>query len=106
MNRRTEDLTISHAIDGFVKYKVVEGLSHHTRESYLDHLGRFQGHIGDLPMANVEAADVEDFLFWLRTEYLPHRLSGKQRPLSNKTIYNIRVTFRLIFTWALFVRLL
>ena len=27
MNRRTEGLTISQAIDGFVKYKVVEGLS-------------------------------------------------------------------------------
>ena len=47
MNRRTEGLTISQAIDGFVKYKVVEGLSERTLESYQDHLSRFQGHIGD-----------------------------------------------------------
>jgi hypothetical protein len=30
MNRRTEGLKLSQAIDGFVKYKVVEGLSERT----------------------------------------------------------------------------
>jgi hypothetical protein len=53
MNRRTEGLTISQAIDGFVKYKVVEGLSERTLESYFDHLNRFQGHIGNVPVADI-----------------------------------------------------
>ena len=94
MNRRTEGLTISHAIDGFVKYKVVEGLSERTLESYSDHLSRFQGRVGDMPVAEITAAEVEDFLYWLRTEYTPQRLSGKQKPLSNKTIYNIWVMLK------------
>ena len=50
MNRRTEGLTISQAIDGFVKYKVVEGLSERTLESYSDHLSRCQGRVGDASM--------------------------------------------------------
>lgn len=89
MNRRTEGLIISQAIDGFVKYKVVEGLSERTLESYQDHLGRFQEHVGNVPIAEVSVAEVENFLYWLRTEYIPQRLSGKQKPLSSKTIYNI-----------------
>ena len=100
MNRRTEGLTISQAIDGFVKYKVVEGLSERTLESYQDHLSRFQNFIDDIPVANVSTSNVEDFLYWLRTDYKPQRLHAKQKPLSNKTIYNIWVTLKSFFSWA------
>jgi len=100
MNRRTEGLTISQAIDGFVKYKVVEGLSERTLESYLDHLNRFQGHVGNVPIADLSEAEVEDFLYWLRTEYTPQRLHANQKPLSDKTIYNVWVSLKSFFTWA------
>lgn len=53
MNRRTKGLTISHAIYGFVKDKVVDGLSERTLECYSDHLSPFTGHIGDLSMAEI-----------------------------------------------------
>ncbi len=100
MNRRTEGLTISQAIDGFVKYKVVEGLSERTLESYLDHLNRFQGHVGNIPIADLSATEVEDFLYWLRTEYTPQRLHANQKPLSDKTIYNVWVSLKSFFSWA------
>jgi len=42
MNRRTSGIMLSQAIDGFIKYKVVEGLSESTLVSYRDHLHRLQ----------------------------------------------------------------
>ncbi len=100
MNHSSSGLLLSKAIDGFLRFKVVEGLSERTLKSYLDHLNRFSGHVGDIQMANVTVDDVEDFIYWLRTEYVPQRLSGKQIPLSNKTIYNIWVTLKSFFRWA------
>lgn len=98
MNRRTGGLTSSQVIDGFVKYKVVEHLSRRTLESYQDHLSRFQNFIDDIPVANVSTSNVEDFLYWLRTDYKPQRLHAKQKPLSNKAIYNIWVTLKSFFS--------
>ena len=94
MNRRTEGLTISQAIDGFVKYKVVEGLSERKLESYHDHLNRFQERVGNVPIVDLSAMEVEDFLYWLRTDYTPKRLNGKQKPLSNGTIYTVWVSLK------------
>jgi hypothetical protein len=41
MNRSSSGLLLSKAIDGFIRYKVVEGLSDTTIVSYKDHLGLF-----------------------------------------------------------------
>lgn len=101
MNRRTEGLLLSEAIDGFTKYKVVEGLSPRTLESYIDQLGRFQEYLNDLPLSDITADNINDFLYWLRTDYQPQRLTGNGDPLSPKTIYNIWVTLKSFFTWAL-----
>jgi hypothetical protein len=47
VNRSTSGLLLSKAIDGFIRYKVVEGLSDTTIVSYEDHLGRFLDYTGD-----------------------------------------------------------
>jgi integrase/recombinase XerD len=36
---------------------------------------------------------------YLRTEYIPTRLTGKTQPLSPKTIRNIYITLSSFFTW-------
>jgi integrase/recombinase XerD len=100
MNRRTPGLFVSQAIDGFLKNKLIEGLSERTLDSYRDHLSPFQGHIGDVPITEITTSVVEDFFFWLRTDYSPKRLSGKQKPLSNKTVYNYWVTLKSFFSWC------
>jgi hypothetical protein len=50
-----EGLSILQAIDGFVKYKIVEGLSERTLEFYLDHINRLQGCTDNVPVVDVSA---------------------------------------------------
>ena len=100
MNRRTEGLLLSGAVDGFTKYKAVEGLSPRTLESYTDQLARFQEYLDNPPLADITAERINDFLFWLRTDYEPQRLTGNGDPLSPKTVYNFWVTLKSFFTWA------
>ena len=40
MNRRPPGLSLCEAIEGFTKYKVVEGLSERTLDSYMGHLAK------------------------------------------------------------------
>ena len=100
MNRRTQGLLLSEAINGFTKYKVVEGLSPRTLESYSNHLARFQDYLDNPPLADISAEHINDFLFWLRSDYKPQRLTGNGDPLSPKTLYNFWVTLKSFFTWA------
>ncbi len=100
MNRSSQGLLLSQAISGFVKYKVVEGLSDTTLTSYQDQLDRLLNHLGDILIADINALHVEDFIYWLRTDYEPQRVNGKQKPLSGKTIYNYWVTLKSFFSWA------
>jgi site-specific recombinase XerD len=76
MNRRTQGLILSETVNGFTKYKVVEGLSPRTLESYTDNLLRLQDYLDNPPLANVTADHINDFLFWLRSDYEPQRLTG------------------------------
>jgi integrase/recombinase XerD len=91
---------LSKAIDGFIKFKAVEGLSDATLLSYRDHLDRILFYIGDLPIEDIKTSDIEDFLFWLKTDYVPRRITGNKRPLAPKTIYNFWVSMKTLFGWA------
>ncbi len=54
MNRSTLSLSISKAIDGFLKFKVAEGLSKRTVDSYEYYLNQWMNHIGDQEVAKVK----------------------------------------------------
>jgi hypothetical protein len=45
--------------------------------------------IDDARLDQITANHLRQFLIWLRTDYQLHRVTGTQRPLSNKTIHNI-----------------
>jgi integrase/recombinase XerD len=100
MNRSSQGLLLSQAVNGSVKYKVVEGLSDTTLTSYQDQLDRLLHHLGDTLIADIDALHIEDFIYWLRTDYEPQRVNGKQKALSGKTIYNYWVTLKSFFGWA------
>jgi hypothetical protein len=51
MNRSSQGLLLSQAVNGFVKYKVVEGLSDTTLTSYQDQLDRLLYLLGDILIA-------------------------------------------------------
>lgn len=102
MNRRTKGffISLSQAIEGFVKYKIAAGLSPRTVEAYEGHLIRLLERAGDIPLKDFTPSHVEDFIYWLRTGYDPQRFYDNSKPLSDKTIYNYWVTLKSFFTWA------
>jgi site-specific recombinase XerC len=51
MDRSSQGLLLSQAVNGFVKYKVVEGLSDTTLTSYQDQLDRLLYLLGDILIA-------------------------------------------------------
>lgn len=101
MNLRSSgSLVLSKALEGFLSFKSAEGLSDRTVDSYDRLLKKWLEHVGDKDISKITAADITGYLSWLRTDYIPHRFSGKTEPLSPKTLRNVWVTFCSFFSWA------
>lgn len=92
-------IPLSKAIDGFLTFKVAEGLSKRTTDSYEHILQCWQDHIGDLKVNSITTLDLSSYLAWMRTDYKPKRWNGNSDPLSPKSLRNIYVTFRSFFAW-------
>ena len=99
MNRSSPGLLLSKSIDGFLKFKVAEGLSQNTVFSYSHILHHWLDYIGDRDVSKISTSDLAEYLAWLRTNYKPIRLNGSTEPLSQKSIRNVWVTFRSFFGW-------
>ena len=99
MNRSTLSLSISKAIDGFQKFKVAEGLSQRTVDSYEYYLNQWMNHIGDQDVAKIKSSDLSNYLAWMRTEYKPRRWNGNTDPLSAKSLRNIYIALRAFYSW-------
>lgn len=101
MNLRSSgSFVLSKALEGFLSYKSAEGLSERTVDSYDRLLRKWLEYAGDRDVSKISAAEITGYLNWLRTEYTPHRFSGKKEPLSPKTLRNIWVTLCSFFAWA------
>jgi len=92
-------LSISTAIDGFLKFKVAEGLSQRTVDSYEYYLNQWMNHIGDQDVAKIKSSDLTNYLAWTRTEYKPKRWNGNEDPLSAKSLRNVYIALRAFYTW-------
>lgn len=92
-------LSISKAIDGFLKFKVAEGLSQRTVDSYEYYLNQWMNHIGDQDVAKIISSDLTNYLAWMRTEYKPKRWNGNEDPLSAKSLRNVYIALRAFYTW-------
>jgi integrase/recombinase XerD len=97
---RSGPLPLSKALIGFTNAKLAEGLSQRTVDSYLEDLHKWVERTGDREIGKVTGADISAYLAWLRTEYIPHRFSGKTHPLSPKTIRNTWIAMSALFHWA------
>ena len=100
MNRRPPGLLLSTCIDGFLQYKVAEGLSPNTLYCNRRMLRQWLGYIGDIKISEVGSQDISAYLAWLRTEYTPSRWNGDTSPLSAKTIRNVWVALSSFYSWA------
>jgi len=99
MNRSTLSLSISTAIDGFQKFKVAEGLSQRTVDSYEYYLNQWMNHIGDQEVAKIKPSDLINYFAWMRTEYKPKRWNGNEDPLSAKSLRNVYIALRAFYSW-------
>ncbi len=93
-------LLASKAIFGFLQFKTAAGLSPNTLVNYEYHLKVWGERIGERAIHKITSEDLRDHLAWLRTEYEPRRLSGRNGPLSPKTLRNAFITLCAFFTWA------
>jgi integrase/recombinase XerD len=101
MNHRPQVLNFPRVINGFLQYKLAEGLSPATVFNFERDLKLWLVHIGDQEIGKITPANLLEFLNYLRSEYVPRRIAGKEeRKLSDKTIYNFYVSLSAFFTWA------
>ena len=99
MNRSSLSLSISKAIDGFLTFKVAEGLSQRTVDSYEYYLNQWMNHIGDQDVAKIKTSDLSNYLAWVRTDYKPKRWNGNTDPLSAKSLRNVYIALRAFYSW-------
>ena len=101
MNHRSSgSLPLPKAIIGFTNYKTAAGLTDRSVDSYRRALEQWVAYAGDIEVVQVTKQDIEDYLFYLRSEYVPHRFGGDTRTLSPKTLRNVYVTLASFFGWA------
>ena len=101
MNRRPlNSLPLQKAITGFVNYKTAEGLSDRSVDSYRRILERWAEFAGNKNVAQFTDHDINSYLVYMRTEYVPSRWSRDTRNLSPKTLRNIWITMCSFFRWA------
>jgi integrase/recombinase XerD len=93
-------LALRKAIIGFSNHKTAEGLTERSVDSYKRDLEQWAAYAGDIEVAQITKQDIEANLFYLRTEYVPHRFGGDTQALSPKTLRNIYITLASFFTWA------
>lgn len=98
-SHRDASLLITKCIDGFLKFKIAEGLSQRTVDDYEYYLNQWMNHIGDQNVATIQPSDISNYLAWMRTEYKPRRWSGNAEPLSPKTLRNIYIALRAFYGW-------
>jgi integrase/recombinase XerD len=99
MNHISQRLRVGKAIEGFLQAKAAEALSPRTIDIYRSILGQWYVYVGDVPVHKLAAQDIRAYLAYLRTTYVPKRLSRKTQPLAPKTIRNVYICLASLFSW-------
>ena len=87
MNQRPTGLSLSKATIGFLQYKGAEGLSPVTVSGYDHDLKLWIEYQGDMDVAEVQTTHILAYLNYLRTDYVPRRITGNNdKKLSPKTV--------------------
>jgi len=101
MNRRPPGLSISKCTQGFLQFKIAEGLSPRTIDSYSRDLRMWLEYQEDVEVSKVTSIDIRQYLVYMLKEYKPRRLTGNNElGLSPKTVRNIWVTLSAFFRWV------
>jgi len=98
-SKKKTSINLSKACDGFLKFKVAEGLSQRTIDSYEYYLNQWINHIGDQDASKIRSGDLTNYLAWLRTDYKPKRWNGNRDPLAPKSMKNVYTALKSFFKW-------
>jgi integrase/recombinase XerD len=100
MNRTASGfLILEKAIEGFLQFKIAEGLSPNTITAYRHDLKLFCDRVGNISVNKIDSRTISRHLSWLRTDYMPIRMNGKTHPLSNKSLRNHWISLSSFFRW-------
>lgn len=101
MNQRSSgSILFSSAILGFSQSKEAEGCAQRTVDHYQRDLRLWLSFRGDGPLEPVEHGEIARYLAYLRTEYVPRRITGgNDRRLSAKSIRNVWGSLSSFFAW-------
>jgi integrase/recombinase XerD len=87
------------AVEGFLYFKIAEGLSESSITSYRYQLNLWLEQMGKFELDQLSSGDLSKYLAWLRLEYRPKRFNKDTSTLSGKTLRNHWVTLRSFFAW-------
>ena len=90
MNHSTSNaLPLRDAITGFLNYKTAKGMSQKSVDSYKRILKQWADYAGNKRIVQFTDADINAYLVYMRTEYVPRRFGDDTRVLCPKSLRNI-----------------
>jgi integrase/recombinase XerD len=78
MKHRPRVFYSTSALKGFLQYKLAEGLSPATVFNYERDLKLWLEHMGDQDIGKITPANLLEFLNYLRSEYVPRCIAGRE----------------------------
>jgi integrase len=84
----------------FLNFKTAAGLSQRSVSSYQRILEQWAEYAGDKKVSQFSDHDINAYLVYMRTVYVPRRFGGDTRALSPKSLRNIWISLCAFFTWA------
>jgi len=101
MNRSPlSSMLLEKAITGFLNSKTAQGLSDRSVDSYKRILEQWAKYAGNKDVSQLTDREINAYLVFMQTEYVPRRFGGDTRLLAPKTLRNIWITRASFFTWA------
>ncbi|MGB8984458.1 MAG: tyrosine-type recombinase/integrase, partial [Anaerolineales bacterium] len=96
----SNSLPLRAAITGFLNFKTAAGLSERSVASYRRILEQWADYAGDKKVHQFSDHEINAYMVYMRTEYVPRRFGGDTRGLSPKSLRNIWISLCAFFTWA------
>jgi site-specific recombinase XerD len=96
----SNSLPLRAAITGFLNFKTAAGLSQRSLDSYKRVLEQWAEYAGNKKVSQFTDREINAYLVYMRTGYVPHRFGEETRALSPKALRNIWISLCTFFTWA------
>ena len=91
---------LSDASQAFIYARQADQYSPYTINIFKGHIKQMIDYLEDPEIENITTQDLQRFLSWLQTDYVPKRSNGLTTPLAPATISNAWCTIRSLFRWA------